>query len=264
MVNRFLRAAGLGFASAYGRGLHSRLAARVGGRRVSGKPSSFRGRRVMRAVGFNRSRNRVFSGRRSMRPEKHKRLVHNAISTTITHDTGTVTPILLTDIDQGVDNENRTGDIIVLKRLYGKLFFAWNPSEATILQSTFRVIIIQFKNRIAAAPVISDFLESTTFGTISLYQLKNNMDADEHYKILLDRYFVLNKFPTAVASGLYGHGRNNMLMKINIRLNSRIHYLNATGSNLGRGMIFMYVFSGQDMTDDPTFAGQLRLTYMDV
>lgn len=250
---------------AYGTGFANRMQARFGGRRVSGKPSSFRGRRVMRAVGFNTTRRRRGSMRPG-RPEKHKRLVFNSAATTITHSAGSPTFVHLTDIDQGLVNTNRIGDIIVGKRLYGKLRFTWVAAEVTVVQSTFRIMFIQMKSRIASAPILSEFLESTAagVGTISLFQLKKEMDADERYKVLLDRYFTLSKFQTAVASGVNGSGQNSKTMRINIKMNSRIQYLDATGSNFGRGMIFMVVFSDVVMANDPVMSGQLRFTYVDV
>lgn len=248
-----------GVGSSYGRGFVGRMTKRFGGRKRA--PYTTRRGRVMRGR-FSRRR----APRGTYRKEVHSQMALDLAAAAVLHDTAPPVPFNLCDIDQGDNDNNRTGNNIVITKLHGRLFFNWHSSEVTVLTTGVRVIICHFPNRIttSSAPVLAQMLTDPSKGMVSQYIRKRDISGDDVFKIVYDKTFFLHKYPSAVANALWSHGANHRLLHINLKPKTRCTYVGATGTSLGAGMYFLWMFTGTGLTSDIQVTGQIRTWWKDV
>lgn len=150
--------------------------------------------------------------------------------------TGSPSIIDITSINQGLQDTQRTGDIVALKSILVRASIYYQaPAFYTYPMQIVRMIIFQWTQDTAiVTPFASDILQATAVGfdVASPYKL----DLDRKYKILFDKQFPLSDTQSP------GHIVD---VFINKGFKQEIQFGNA--ANTGINHIFVMLFSSNDM-----------------
>lgn len=157
--------------------------------------------------------------------------------TAVDNSAGTPISANFTNIDQGDGQNNRSGNQVTVTGLYARFI-------VTGADSTNKVRIVIYM------PKDSD-------DTLSGVDIHTNIDLDK-YTILYDNVCLTTS-----------NGDNNKLCLFKksfhsgVRKGIRVIWHSATGTDVAKNAIKMYVVSDSDAASDPTFTGGYRMYYKD-
>lgn len=155
-------------------------------------------------------------------------------------NTGSVIP--LTTIAQGDNYNNRQGNSILAKYLFGRMEFAKNSSAT----STFiRLMFIQDTQQIGDTdPGIADILSSSsTISSLNQFQ-------KGRFSVLRDTTIRLEPNQTTD------------VMKVNLKLPFHIKFNGTSGSDIQKNGVYLVVLSNES-TNYPVFSYNLRISFYD-
>ena len=149
-------------------------------------------------------------------------------------------PVLLTNIDQGVGDTERVGDKVVLDRM--RLSYAFTAGDNT---NVCRVIVFSWK--LQTDPTTDTLLQYASGSLAYLATYKPDLEPD--YKVIYDRVHYL------------GSGTNVQGDVMEIILKGKVQYQG--GSNTGIGNLYLCCYSDSTAAPSPSVAFQSTVFYYD-
>ncbi len=167
----------------------------------------------------------------------------NATTGTVTVVTGTLHR--LSDIAQGDDISNRSGDTITMKRL--RLHLNMFDTNATVRSTTARVIIFTDSMGSGASVGVTELLNQAN----NLSEFSGINVQRRRFKILVDQYF------SVIAATNYQERPH----RFDVAINQKRYYNDSSGtaSNTGKNALYMLVF-GSTVNVTYDYAYQLQYT----
>lgn len=150
----------------------------------------------------------------------------------------------LTSLAQGDTSVTRTGNSVLLKDCYVRLFMAINP--AVVTQTRVRMILFFDKQQVSdTSPSVTDVLAAAS--TESML----NLNASGRFKIVYSREFVLSAY-------------NNGSLVLNkfFKFSTHVRFNGTAGSDIQRNGLYV-LFIGSEATNTPTVSGTFRIGYHD-
>lgn len=163
--------------------------------------------------------------------------------TTLTAVTTAGGVVLLNDIDQGNDSNNREGRQVKAKQVYIKGYCVGSTNTN---DNMMRVMLVLDCDNQGSNPAVSDIL--TVPGTYHVYSHKNTVNR-KRFVILWDRTYELE------------NGRSEQ-WEIYKKVSYKLDYSSATGTDTTNNALFL-VYISNDSTNTPEIAYNSRLTYID-
>lgn len=173
--------------------------------------------------------------------------------------TSTASVVNLSNIAQGLDYFNRTGDSILGQSIE---FRALLVGSSAVERNRIRILIVCDHDNRGTDPVIGDVLQGGSQPSIQPY----NALSGNRFAVLYDELVTLNNAVGLAASGTsttYIQDQS-ILPVLKRKWNKHLRYIGTTGADASNyeGALFMMAISDQ-VTNGPTLAYTFRLTFTD-
>lgn len=151
----------------------------------------------------------------------------------------------LSNIDQGDNEGNRTGDSVKAKSLECVVHTQGN---AVASNSAIRMIVFSDTMNQGTTPAVADVI--STAGGFTIQSLPNLLNYDQgRFKFHLDRTFMFN-----------GAGEYQQWLKKRVKYSKRINWLGISGTDEGKNQLYV-LFISNNNASQPTVTYQFRLNY---
>lgn len=161
-----------------------------------------------------------------------------------------------TEIDQRIGNKVKPMSLSCRFQLSG----ATNSTLTGPFSNAMRILILQDQNDDGTVPAASDIFVTSSNVTSALNW--ENYVLNKRFKILMDKFFQLNKVDTT--NIFYDAGSYKAIYK-NMGLGKcgPVIFFTTAGNSYGKGQLYLVVMSDSN-TDKPTLNYTIRLKYQDL
>lgn len=147
---------------------------------------------------------------------------------------------LINQVAQGDDVNNRDGNSILCKYIYGNVYLAMNASATN---TVVRCMIVMDTANQGSTPAVTD--------VIADYISPMNVDNTKRFVTLVDRRYTFSI-----------NGDRGRLIKFYVPVNKHLRYSSTTGTSVLQNALYLIIISNEG-TNTPTFAGTWRIAFYD-
>lgn len=181
--------------------------------------------------------------------EKAHQQIEKGVDTELNNDSVSTTPTVhdIGTVAQGDDRENRQGDDIYVKSVFGRFLIYMNATASATQTDFVRVMVLFDRQANGAKPAYTDVVQNNN---IMAYR---SLGLSARFRILYDKMITLGPY-----------NRSKILKFYKKNLNERVQYTGTSGAitDISKGSLILIAYSNQ-ASNTPTVNSNIRFKFTD-